>query len=124
MRNWKWLALCGLAFGGPAHSETARAIVAVSATVQDRCIVHAASRSASCSGAAVYAVGVAQEKLVVTDQLTGSSEYAQTSYNEQLAAASGRGTGDASLRVAYSAGGGTPLGASRTIEATRVTYSF
>jgi hypothetical protein len=104
-------------------------VVAVSATVQEQCIVRAESHSASCSGHAVYGVGVTRETLVMTDQLTGAGEYAQTSAYGQLAAASWGGAGGVSSQMANPVVGdgaraGVYAAAARTVEATRVTYSF
>jgi len=81
----RWFgAICAVALAsGGARAGAISANMAVSVTVLDQCLIHSLSRSASCSGGAVYAVGVSREAVtpVESDRLTASDEHVHTSAN-------------------------------------------
>jgi hypothetical protein len=122
----RWLsgAFLGLAVCGPAEAGSVNADLVVSVTVVDQCLVHSGSASASCTGGAVYALGVGRERVpfAKSDLLTAPDEHAHTSGNGPLVAISQSVAGGID-------GPGVALDAIRAVptapmESIRVTYSF
>jgi hypothetical protein len=109
-----------LAANGQVEAATASASFAVSVTVLDQCLIRAAIRSASCTGGAVYALGIAREKVVPagSDQLTVADEHAHTARDGPLLATTQPVAG---LAVDADRSVTPPSGA---IDAIRITYSF
>jgi hypothetical protein len=130
VRQWQLVAVAAVAACGRAEAETIQASFAVSVTVVDQCIVRPTIRSATCTGGADYAVGVAREKVSVPTrvQLTNIGEHVHTSGDGPLIATSSSAAG-------LSAAGGQIVGlagiADRSVapgfdqvDAVRITYSF
>ena len=125
MRYRHLLLGLGLAACGKAQAGSVQASFVVTVTVVDQCIVRPLSRSASCTGQAAYAIGVAREKIDLSTggQLTHANEHVHTAIDGPLIATSmpagdGQDTGLAAIA------GRSVTPASNQIEATRVTYSF
>jgi hypothetical protein len=119
----------GLAACSPADAAAADAKLVVSVTVVDQCLLHSGSASASCTGGAVYALGIGREtvSLAKSDVLTTADENAHTSGNGSpvtapqfvFGGAGGlRGQGYAPDAVRTVAATAFPL------ESIRITYSF
>lgn len=112
MRQWHTIIGWGALLGAPVHGAVIRrAVIAVSVHVQDRCLVHAVGRAASCSGAATYDREVVQGRFAAAPAVAGPRGDATTDY-QRVSDASGI------AEVAQSAASGA------TVRATRVTYSF
>jgi len=128
----RWLgAFCIAAFAaGGGQAGAISADMTVSVTVLDQCLVHSLSRSATCSGGAVYAVGVARETVAPaqSDQLTASDEHVHTSANGADIYTISQGFAASGLRHdAASAPSGLPSVEQQqfgSAEAVRITYSF
>jgi len=128
MRRWLVAAIMGFAAcGDRAESASLSANLPVSVTVLDQCLVHSTNRSASCTGGAVYALGVAQELVPAAsrDRLTLADEHAQTSGDGSLVTTSKSVVGDMAGRQGAASGGvRTVSTAVEAVESIRVTYSF
>lgn len=128
----RWLGfICVVALASAnAQAGAISANMAVTVTVLDQCLVHSLSRSANCSGGAVYAVGVAKELVtpVETDQLTASDEHVHTSADGARVYTTSQGFGDTGQRHdgASVSSSLQPIERqpSAPAESLRVTYSF
>ena len=128
MRRWLVAVIMGFAAcGGRAESASLSASLPVSVTVLDQCLVHSTSRSASCTGGAVYALGVAQERVPAAsrDRLTLADEHAQASSDGSLVTTSKSVAGGVAGRQgAASEAVRTVAATVEPVESIRVTYSF
>jgi len=128
----RWLgALCIAAFtAGGAQAGAISANMAVSVTVLDQCLVHSLSRSATCSGGAVYAVGVARETVALaqSDLLTVSEEHVHTSADGARIYTISQGFAATGLRHDAVSASASPPSVERQqfgpVESVRITYSF
>jgi len=129
VRQWLFVAVTGLLACGRADAGSINADLAVSVTVVDRCLLHSGTASASCTGGAVYALGVGRERVPVakSDLLTATDEHAHTSRNDPLVttfqAVAGGAAGPGSLGSAPDAVR-TVAATDTPVESIRVTYSF
>lgn len=117
----------GLTACGPVQASSVTGNLAVSATVIDQCLIRTESRSASCAGGAVYALGVRRERIaVMSDQLTVADEHAHTVEDGSRLGISQSVAGAAGQREASLADGAVRSVAATAvpIDAIRVTYSF
>ncbi len=129
MRQWLFVVVPGLLVCGRADAGSVNADLAVSVTVVDQCLLHSGTASASCTGGAVYALGVGRERILVakSDMLTAADEHAHTSRNGPLVtifqAVAGGAAGPQRLGFAPDAVR-TVAATSTPVESIRVTYSF
>ena len=111
----------GLMPCGTAQAGSVSANLAVSVTVVDQCLIHSDSRSASCAGGSVFALGEGRDRIAVTrDMLTTADEHAHTAYDGSRLGTSQSVAGAAAQDAAVR----TVAETRAPIEAIRVTYSF
>ena len=129
MRQWLFVAVTGLLACGRADAGSVDADLAVSVTVVDQCLLHSGTASASCTGGALYALGVGRERIPIakSDLLTTADEHAHTSRNGPLVpifqAVAGGAAGSGGLGFAPDAVR-TVAATNTPVESIRVTYSF
>jgi hypothetical protein len=119
--------MMGVVAWGRAEAASVSADLAVSVTVFDQCLIHSASRSASCTGGAVYAVDVRRDGAspVNTDQLTMAGERAHTTADGQgIATSRALSSGDGPRHDAAAGDGLRTVSAEDAAGPIRVTYSF